>query len=154
MTPFRIPFDQIQKRLSNLQEHLRVNRLDGALIIQRVDLIYFSGTAQNGCLFVPAHDPPLLFIKRSHSRACQESPLKHVIRIQSINEVPGLIRDCYSDPPKKLGLELDVMPVNQFRFMESLFPGCCPVDASGLITAVFTACQLKYRNLRPSKHSN
>ena len=133
MTPFSIPSSQIEKRLSNLQEQLRVNRLDGALIIQRVDLIYFTGTAQNGCLFVPAHGPPLLFIKRSHPRACKESPLKQVIRIQSIKDVPGLIRDFYSDLPKNLGLELDVIPVNQFRFIESLFPGCCPADASGLI---------------------
>ena len=67
MTPFSIPSVQIEKRLFNLQEHLRVNRLDGALIIQRVDLIYFSGTAQNGCLYVPAHEAPLLFIKRSYA---------------------------------------------------------------------------------------
>ena len=136
MTPFSVPFGQIQKRLSLLQEQLRANRLNGALIIQRVDLIYFSGTAQNGCLFVPAHDAPLLFIKRSYSRARKESPLKHVIRIQSIKDIPGLIQDYTHDLPKNLGLELDVMPVNQFRFIESLFPGCSPVDASGLILAM------------------
>jgi len=136
MTPFSIPSNQIQKRLSNLQEQLRVNQLDGALIIQRVDLIYFSGTAQNGCLFVPAHGTPLLFIKRSYSRARKESPLKHVVRIQSIKDVPRLIRDFYTDLPKMLGLELDVMPVNQFRFIESLFPGCSPVDASKLILII------------------
>jgi Xaa-Pro dipeptidase len=136
MTSFSIPITQIEKRLSNLQEQLRVNGLDGALIVQRVDLIYFSGTAQNGCLFVPAHAAPLLFIKRSYTRARKESPLKHVLRIQSFKDVPRLIRDVYTDPPEKLGLELDVMPVNQFRFITSLFPGCCPVDASKLILAI------------------
>ena len=86
MTPFSVPSGQIDKRLGRLQEHLRVNRLDGVLIIQRVDLIYFSGTAQNGCLYVPANHAPLLFIKRSLSRACKESPLKHVLGIQSIKD--------------------------------------------------------------------
>ena len=82
MTPFSIPSNQIEKRLFKLQKQLRINRLDGVLIVQRVDLIYFSGTAQNGCLYVPAREAPLLFIKRSHSRARKESPLKHVLRIQ------------------------------------------------------------------------
>jgi Xaa-Pro dipeptidase len=136
MTAFSIPPAQIEKRLLNLQEQLRINRLDGVLIIQRVDLIYFSGTAQNGCLYVPAHEAPLLFIKHSHSRARQESPLENVRRIQSIKDVPGMIQDFYSGLPIKLGLELDVMPVNQFRFIESLFPGCRPTDASGLILGI------------------
>ena len=104
MTPFRVPPGQIEKRLSDLQEQLRTHRLDGAMIIQRVDLIYFSGTAQNGALYVPAHNTPLLFIKRSHARAREESPLQHVIRIQSIKDIPGLIRNFYAGLPKKLGL--------------------------------------------------
>lgn len=136
MTPFSIPSAQIEDRLSKLQKELRVNRLDGVLIVQRVDLIYFAGTAQNGCLYVPAHKAPMLFIKHSHTRARQESPLKHVLRIQSIKDIPGLIQDHYSDLPKLLGLELDVMPVNQFRFIESLFPGCRTADASGPILAI------------------
>jgi len=136
MRTFNIPPGQIEERLLNLQKHIRINNLDGMLIIQRVDLIYFSGTAQNGCLYVPAHKAPLLFIKRSHSRACKESPLKNVLRIQSIKEVPELIQDFFSALPLKLGLELDVMPVNQFRFIESLFPGCRPMDASGMILGI------------------
>ncbi|MEN8244162.1 MAG: Xaa-Pro peptidase family protein [Thermodesulfobacteriota bacterium] len=136
MTPFSIPSGQLEDRLSKLQQELRVNRLDGVLIVQRVDLIYFAGTAQNGCLYIPARKAPLLFIKHSHTRARQESPLKNVLRIQSIKDVPGLIQDHYSDLPKRLGLELDVMPVNQFRFIESLFPECRPADASGLILAI------------------
>lgn len=139
MTPFSIPSGQIQRRLDNLQKRLRAHGLDGALIIQRVDLIYFSGTAQNGCLYVPAHGTPLLFVKRSHARARQESPLEHVLQIQSIKDVPRYIHDFYADGPglpEKLGLELDVMPVNQYRFIETLFPGSRPADASALILAI------------------
>ncbi|MBW2634151.1 MAG: aminopeptidase P family N-terminal domain-containing protein, partial [Deltaproteobacteria bacterium] len=83
MTTFSIPSDEIQQRLLNLQKRLRSNNLDGALIIQRVDLMYFAGTAQNGCMYVPAHGIPLLFIKRSHARAQKESPLKTVLRVHS-----------------------------------------------------------------------
>ena len=42
MTPFSIPSGQIEDRLSKLQKEIRVNRLDGVLIVQRVDLIYFA----------------------------------------------------------------------------------------------------------------
>ncbi|MBW2296324.1 MAG: aminopeptidase P family protein [Deltaproteobacteria bacterium] len=136
MTTFSIPSDEIQQRLLNLQKRLRSNNLDGALIIQRVDLMYFAGTAQNGCMYVPAHGIPLLFIKRSHARAQKESPLKTVLRVHSIKAVPALIRDISGHLPAKLGLELDVMPVNQFKFIGSLFPGCSLADISPSILEI------------------
>jgi len=136
MTAFRIPPDQIRRRLDNLQARLQADRIDGALIIQRVDLLYFSGTAQNGCLYVPSHGDPLLFIKQSLARALNESPLKNVLRIKSITAVPGLIHDFFRRLPKNLGLELDVMPVNQYRFIETLFPNRPTTDVSGSILAI------------------
>jgi len=133
MKTFSIPPDQIQRRQKGLQTLLQDYGVDGVLIIQRVDQMYFSGTAQNGCLYIPAHGDPLLFIKQSLARAEKESPLKNTIPIGSIKEVPKLMADYNTGLPGTLGFELDVMPVNQFRFLESLFPDCKPVDASGLI---------------------
>jgi hypothetical protein len=79
MTPFRIPSDQIRRRQGCLQALLQDRAIDGVLIIQRVGLMYFSGTAQNGCLHIPAHGDPLPFIKQSLARATDESPLKNLI---------------------------------------------------------------------------
>ena len=135
-TTFSIPPDQIQLRLAKLQKRMLSAGLDGVLIVQRVDLFYFSGTAQNGCLYVPDFGTPLLFIKQSLPRAREESPLRTVIQISSIKEVPDRIRDFLGRLPEHLGLELDVMPVNQYRFMLTLFPESRTADASASILAV------------------
>jgi Xaa-Pro aminopeptidase len=112
------------------------NRIDGLLIAQRVDLLYFSGTAQSGFLFIPAEGEPLLFIKRYLPRARAESPLKNIVKIDSFKEVPGLISDFYSKLPDVIGFEFDVLPVKTFQFYQRLFQGCKCVDGSDLILNV------------------
>ena len=66
---FRVPASEIESRILRIQEELRKLEIDGLLVIQRVDLFYFSGTAQNGFLFIPANGKPLLFIKKYMPRA-------------------------------------------------------------------------------------
>ena len=66
-------------------------------------------------------------------RARRETPLKNLIEIGSIKEVPGLITDVFGRLPKVLGFELDVVPVTDFNFYQSLFPSQKCVDASPFI---------------------
>jgi Xaa-Pro aminopeptidase len=78
--------------------------IDGALIVQRVDLLYFSGTAQDGALYIPSHGEPILFIKRYFPRACKESPLNQIVPIDSYRDIAGCLRDHYDRLPRTLGL--------------------------------------------------
>ena len=128
-----IPAAEIRHRCSQLQLSLQQNNIDAGFIVQRVDLLYFSGTAQNGALYVPAHGDPLLFIKRYFPRARKESPLEQVFAIQSVRDIPNLISKYQDRQAKNLGLEFDVMPVAEFRFFEKLFPRQQLVDISSII---------------------
>jgi Xaa-Pro aminopeptidase len=130
---FTVPAGEIDRRIQCVQEQLQDAGLDGIIVLQRVDLFYLSGTAQNGCLYLPAEGPPLLFIKQSASRARAESPIAQLIEIASIREVPMRIADAHGRPPTKLGFELDVLPVNEFRFYQELFQPAECVDASPFI---------------------
>ncbi len=134
--PFIIPSEEITRRILNAQKALKQSRIDGLIIAQRVDLLYFSGTAQNGFLFLPSEGEPLLFIKRYLPRAQEESPLKNIIGIDSIRDVPGHIFDFYGRFPDVLGFEFDVLPVKTFNFYMSLFPAKEFVDGSPSILAV------------------
>jgi len=134
--PFVIPSGEISRRKLNIQKALKQNRIDGLLIAQRVDLLYFSGTAQNGLLFLPSEGEPLLFIKRYLPRAQEESPLKNIIGIDSIREIPDHILDFYGRFPNLLAFEFDVLPVKTFNFYKSLFPARDFVDGSPLILDV------------------
>ena len=70
MSPrFRVPADEIESRCRRIQERLGKKGIDALLVVQRVDLFYFSGTSQSGWLFIPASGEPVLFIiagKRLH----------------------------------------------------------------------------------------
>ena len=66
---FSTPAKEISRRIAKLQDQLQQHSIAGALIVQRVDLFYFSGTAQNAYLFIPAEGDSTLIVKRSLARA-------------------------------------------------------------------------------------
>ena len=130
---FKVPASEIERRRARIQNELQVSGIGGLFIVQRVDLFYFSGTAQNGFLYMPADGEPLLCIRKYMPRASQETPLKNLVEIKSIKEIPRLISDFYGRLPEVLGFELDVVPVTDFTFYRSLFPEQKCVDGSPLI---------------------
>jgi Xaa-Pro aminopeptidase len=136
MATFKIPSSEIARRLSRFQKELQKNQIDGALIVQRVDLLYFSGTAQNSTLFIPPEGEALLLVKKYLPRARQESPLKNIVPLASIRDLPGCIRDFYGGLPKTMGFELDIMPVNEFQYYRKLFSLQAYQDISSLILKV------------------
>ena len=131
-----IPSTEISRRWSRLQKMFQKKGVDGALIVQRVDLLYFSGTAQDGALYVPSHGEPVLFIKRYFPRARKESPLSRIVSIDSFRDIPDCLRDHFGTLPRTLGLEYDVMPVAEFHFFKKNFPSQIFVDASAHILDV------------------
>lgn len=133
---FKVPSSEIEDRIKRIQLLLAENNIDGLFIVQRVDLFYFSGTAQNGFLYMPAEGEPLLLVKKYFPRAREESSIKNIIEIKSIKEIPGIITDFYGGLPSILGFEFDVLPVKDFNLYKSLFSVKKCVDASPLILKV------------------
>ena len=133
---FKIPAVEIERRLRSLQNSMQQTEIEAILIVQRVDLLYFAGTAQNGFLYIPAHGDPLLLIKRYAVRAREESSIHHIIEITSPKEVPERIVDVYGRLPDTLAFELDVLPVTHFDFYRQLFPIKVHMDGSPLIHKV------------------
>ncbi len=134
--PYRVPASEIKSRTLKIQQELRQDEIDGLFIVQRVDLFYFSGTAQNGYMYIPAEGQPILFIKQYLPRAAKESSVADIVKIGSIKEIPQLIADRYGRLPGVLGYELDVLPVNDFKFYQSLFEAKKSVDGSPHILKV------------------
>ncbi|MFO7665602.1 MAG: Xaa-Pro peptidase family protein [Desulfobacterales bacterium] len=136
MEKFKVPEGEITDRRKAIQKEMREHNIDGIFISQRVDQFYFTGTAQNGYFYMPAKGEPILFIKKYLPRALEESPLKNIIGINSIREVPGHIIDFYGSFPNVLAFEFDVLPVKAFHFYRTLFPARDFIDASPSILAV------------------
>jgi Xaa-Pro aminopeptidase len=131
-----IPGTEINRRWSKLQKVFQEKGIDGGLIVQRVDLLYFSGTAQDGALYVPSEGEPVLFIKRYFPRARKESALNQMIPIDSFRDIPACLMDHFRILPRTLGLEFDVMPVTEYNFYKNCFPAQTFVDVSPSIMNV------------------
>lgn len=115
---------------------MAANGFDAALIVQQTDLFYFSGTGQDAHLVIPVEGPPLLLVRKDFQRASQESPLESVSRIKRFSDVKEAVRRAVSQSPKRLGMELDVLPVNNFRVYSDVFPDTDIEDISPLIKEV------------------
>jgi Xaa-Pro aminopeptidase len=127
---------EVPGRIAALQRALSEAFMDGALIVERTDLYYFSGTDQNAHLYVPSEGEPLLMVKKSLERARHDSPLSNVVPLNGFSRLPELIIGHCGGVPARLGLEMDVLPVSFFRNYERLFASSETADVSPLVRAI------------------
>ena len=107
--------------------------MDGALIVQKTDLYYFSGTDQDAHLWVPASGQPLLMVRKSMDRAMKDAVTENIVPLNSFSQIPVYIRSYGGKDPGRIGLEMDVLPVNRYLVYQRLFPGIEMIDVSSLI---------------------
>jgi Xaa-Pro dipeptidase len=129
-TDANTPAKEINTRIARLQAELRRQELDGALILQPVDLFYFSGTIQQSHLYVPADGPALLMTRKSFERAQAESPLNRIIPLSSPKKIPSLLKEHGLSRPRRLGLEMDVLPANLYLMYNQIFDDVQLTDIS------------------------
>jgi len=127
------PLGEIENRLIRVRTIMKKEGIEALLVIQKMDFYYLSGTTQEGLLFLPSEGSALLMIKREFERARVESPLKEVVTLKSLRDVPSLIQTYWNRLPHNLGLEFDVLPVNDYLRLQDLFPGIVFMDASPIL---------------------
>lgn len=130
------PKNELEYRYRKLQSEMAGAGIDAVIMVQNADLFYFTGTAQAGNLYLPASGRPIYLVRRDYLRARMESALAEVLPSPSLNDLPGLVSDHGHGAPKRLGLELDVLPVNLYLKYRALYPDAELVDASPLIRRV------------------
>ena len=124
------PKPELDLRIKNLQHYLIENDIDAALVLQRVDLYYFSGTFQQGSLYIPANSDPILMVHKSTERARSESGLERILHLESPRKIPDILKANGYPLPRNLGLELDVLPTNMYFNYRRLFQDSDLVDLS------------------------
>lgn len=131
-----------EQRIIQLQQKLRGNGIDGALIIYPIDVYYFTGTRQNSTLWIPADGNPVLMVRKSFIRAQQESLVEDTRPFPSSKEFPSL----FGEGVKKIGMTFDIVPVQQYNYYAKMLPGRELVDISAVnreIRSVKSAWELE-----------
>jgi len=127
-----LPLKETENRLKKVQAGMKKGEIEALLVVQKMDFYYLSGTTQEGLLFLPVKGKPLLMIKREVERARVESPLKGVVPLKSIRDLPAMIDNHYGRLPETIGLELDLLPVRDYFKFQELFPGIKFMDGSAV----------------------
>lgn len=124
----QLPQEELKARVAAFQKDLQKSALEAALIIQRLDLYYFTGTTYLQYLIVPAAGEPVALAR-------QEVPEPIPWRIAYIarsNELAAFLREIVG-PEGQIGLELDVLPVNHYLRLAQALPAYRLADASPII---------------------
>lgn len=123
-------------RINRLQQNLQQQQIDGALFLYPIDIYYFTGTRQNGLLWVPADGEASLFIRKSLSRARLDAAGIEPAPFPSSRELTNLI----GQPGQRVGTTFDVLPVAQLNYLKKVLPERQFLDISAI-----------YRDLRSVK---
>lgn len=80
-----VPESEIKARIRKFREQLDNSNPDWKLVIvtSRVNLYYFTGTIQDGILVFPRDGEPVFWVRRSYSRAMDESRFMDIRPMQS-----------------------------------------------------------------------
>lgn len=124
------PLEELEQRVQNLQSRLQQGSLDGALLTEKMDLFYFAGSMQQGFLFVPPEGEPLFMVKRNFDRARAESTWKNILPFSSFKKLHKSLKEYTGGDLKRIGLELDVLPVNLYERLQRAFPVAAFCDIS------------------------
>jgi len=130
---FLTPSAEVERRIALLQRLLQEQGLDGALVCHPVDIFYFSGTAQNGYLWIPTEEAPVLWVQRSLERAQRESPLREIRPYPGLQGLAGRVAGKNG---ARVGLEMDVLPTKEFLRLRQRLVGAELEDATALIRRV------------------
>ena len=119
------PKSEIDARIKRLQSLM--GDLTGVILFESIDLGYFSGTAQEGLIYIPRDAPPVVMIHKSLERAREESPLE----VRPRKSLKSLKADLGLPDGASIGLELDVLPYNNYaRLQKALGEGTLFTDIS------------------------
>jgi Xaa-Pro aminopeptidase len=135
-TDKNVPSQELATRISKLQQALDANGQDGALIVQKTDLFYFSGTSQQGWLYVPVKGAPILMIFKEFERALAESSLVEIVSVVGNKKIPEILAGYGYPSPAVLGMELDVLPTNLYFQYRKIFAEAEIVDVADAIRLI------------------
>ena len=112
------PPDEIAARIEKCRKEMGRQGIQFSVILQNVDLFYFTGTSQKGILVISVDKDPVFFVEKSLVRAAHETPLT-ITPIGKDKEVKNVLTER-GILQGRGGMELDVLPVLAYERWKSI----------------------------------
>ncbi|MCX6701118.1 MAG: Xaa-Pro peptidase family protein [Methanomicrobiales archaeon] len=116
----KVPLTELTSRLERFRD--RMDRVQPgwelAAISGKVPLYYFTGTMQDGLLFIPQDGDAVFWVRKSYERAMDESLFPNIRKMQSYREIAAGTDHL----PSTVYLETDLVSLSQLQRMQKYLP--------------------------------
>ncbi len=138
MDKLLVPENEIWKRINGFQERLRSSDADGAFLVERADIYYFSGSEGIDYMFVPAEGRPSLCLLATRTERDHLAAQRYydVYYVNEKGEIKRILRNTHREGTLRVGLEFDVISLRELEFCRDLFEATEFFDVSPLILAI------------------
>jgi Xaa-Pro aminopeptidase len=130
----QVPSRELQQRMSCFRSQME--RTDPewqvAVIFGRVNQYYFTGTMQDGLLWIPRDGEAVLWVRKSLERARDESRFERIESMNSFRDIAAVIGTM----PDNLHLECELVPLALLRRFQKHFPVSDIRSVDGAMAAV------------------
>ncbi|HHX74157.1 MAG TPA: aminopeptidase P family protein, partial [Firmicutes bacterium] len=124
---------ELARRAAALQEKMGQLGLDGVLAAQNMSMYYLSGTMQCQYVYVPAAGESFGLVRKNLARAEAEAGIP-VVPINGFSDMGAAI--AARGTPRRLGVEMDVLPAEIFFRLQKVFPQSELLNAAPAIREV------------------
>ena len=87
----KVPLEELQSRLQRFRTTMDQKEPEWklALVISKINQYYFTGTMQEGLLFIPRNTEAVYYVRRSYDRAVDESLFQGIRPMESYRDAAG-----------------------------------------------------------------
>jgi Xaa-Pro dipeptidase len=125
----RVPLTELNSRIARFKEQMDQSNPEWEItgIFNKINQYYFTGTMQDGVLFIPRYDEAVLWVRRSYERAVEESEFPLIRPMETYRDPASVMQNL----PGTLYLEKEIIPIAMLeRFLRHFpFAGIESADA-------------------------
>ena len=116
----KVPLSELTFRLMRFREQMNQDCKGWTItaIFSKINQYYFTGTMQDGVLFIPRDDEALFWVRRSYERAVEESFFPLIKPMSTYREPAAVMKNVRGT----LHLEKEIIPVAMLQRFLKYFP--------------------------------
>jgi Xaa-Pro dipeptidase len=130
----KVPLTELNSRITRFRKQMDESYpgWEIAAVFSKINIYYFTGTMQEGALFIPRYDEAVLWVRRSYERAVDESLFPLIKPMESYRDAALSMKNL----PDTVYLEKEIVPIAMLQRFQKHFPFSVIEPADNQIGAV------------------
>ena len=116
----RVPLKELNSRIARFRKQMDHDYPSWEItaVFSKINVYYFTGTMQEGVLFIPRNDDAVYWVRRSYERAAEESLFPVIKPMESYRDAAVTMKNL----PDTVYLEKEIVPIAMLQRFQKYFP--------------------------------